>query len=198
MRRRVALSLIAMIITGCGGSQQSRFYVLTENPVLVSRTATTSATRTVALGAVHLPAALDRPQMARRIGSDEISYAEYERWAGPLDEMVRRVLFIDLDGRLAPGMTLIENRTASPASLTISVDILRFDADTTGLVKLDARWEMLGRAGGLIGAPHNARIVETGSGQDAAAIATTMSRAVADLAGEIATGVGGTATALAR
>lgn len=198
MRRRVALPLIAMIITGCGGSQQSRFYVLTENPVPASRTATTSATRTVALGAVQLPAALDRPQMARRVGSDEISYAEYERWAGPLDEMVRRVLIVDLDGRLAPGMTLIENRTASPASLTISVDILRFDADTTGLVKLDARWEMLGRAGGLIGAPHNARIVEPGSGQDAAAIATTMSRAVADLAGEIATGVGGTLTALAR
>jgi hypothetical protein len=57
---------------------------------------------------------------------------------------------------------------------------------------------MLGRAGGLIGAPHNARIVEPGSGQDAAAIATTMSRAVADLADEIATGVGGTLTALAR
>ena len=199
MRRRVALPLIAMIITGCGGSQQSRFYVLTENPVPASRTATTSATRTVALGAVQLPAALDRPQMARRVGSDEISYAEYERWAGPLDEMVRRVLIVDLDGRLAPGMTLIENRTASPASLTISVDILRFDADITGLVKLDARWEMLGRAGGgLIGAPHNARIVEPGAGQDAAAIAATMSRAVADLAGEIATGVGGTATALAR
>jgi uncharacterized lipoprotein YmbA len=136
--------------------------------------------------------------MARRVGSDEISYAEYERWAEPLDEMVRRVLIVDLDSRLAPGMTLIENRAASPASLTISVDILRFDADATGLVKLDARWEMLGRAGGLIGAPHNARIVEPGSGRDAAAIATTMSRAVADLAGEIATGVGGTATALAR
>ena len=198
MRRRVTLPLIAMIITGCGGSQQSRFYVLTENPVPASRTPTTSATRTIALGAVQLPAALDRPQMARRVGSDEISYAEYERWAEPLDEMVRRVLIVDLDSRLAPGMTLIENRAASPASLTISVDILRFDADATGLVKLDARWEMLGRAGGLVGAPHNARIVEPGSGRDAAVIATTMSRAVADLAGEIATSAGGTATELAR
>lgn len=197
MRMRVALPLFAMIVTGCGGSQQSRFYVLTEKP-FPARTATTSAMRTVALGAVQLPAALDCPQMARRVGSDEISYAEYERWAEPLDEMVRRVLIVDLDSRLAPGMTLIENHTASPASLTISVDILRFDPDATGLVKLDARWEMLGRAGGLVGAPHNAKIVEPGSGQDAVAIATTMSCAVADLAGEIATGVGGTATALAR
>jgi uncharacterized protein len=194
----VALPFLAMIVAGCGGSQQSRFYVLTENPVPASRPATSSAPRTVALGAVQLPSALDRPQMARRVGSDEVSYAEYERWAEPLDGMVRRVLFADLDSRLAPGTTLIENHTASSASLTISVDILRFDADASGLVKLDARWEMLGRAGGLVGAPHNARIAEPGSGGDAAAIATTMSRAVADLAGEIAIGVGGTATALAR
>jgi uncharacterized lipoprotein YmbA len=136
--------------------------------------------------------------MARRVGSDEVSYAEYERWAEPLDGMVRRVLFADLDSRLAPGTTLIENHTASSASLTISVDILRFDADVIGLVKLDARWKMFGRAGDLVGMPHNARIVQPGSGPDAAAIATTMSRAVADLAGEIATGVGGAAATLAR
>jgi hypothetical protein len=39
-------------------------------------------------------------------------------------------------------------------------------------------------------------IVEPGSGPDSAAIAATMSRVVADLAGEIATGVDGTAAAL--
>jgi len=194
---RVALPLIAVIVAGCGGSERSRFYVLTEHPVPATRTATVPGATTMALGAVQLPAALDRPQMARRVGSGEISYAENERWAGPLDEMVRRVLIADLDGRLAPRATLIENHMASSASLTITLDILRFDADDTGLVKLDARWEILGRTGGLVGAPHNAMIVEPGSGRDAAAIAATMSRAVADLAGDIATGVDGTATALA-
>jgi hypothetical protein len=46
--------------------------------------------------------------------------------------------------------------------LTISADILRFDADAAGLVQLDAHWEILQRAGGLVGAPHHAAIAEPG------------------------------------
>ena len=76
--------------------------------------------------------------------------------------MVRRVLVADLDGRLPPALHLIKNNTASPAMLTISADILRFDADAAGLVQLDAHWEILQRAGGLVGAPHRAAIAEPG------------------------------------
>jgi uncharacterized protein len=196
VRMRVALLLVAMMVGACGESAQSRYYVLTENPVSDYRIAKLGPATTIALGAVRLPSALDRPQMARRLGSDEISYSEFDRWAGPLDEMVRRVLIADLDGRLPSGMILIENDTANLALLTISVDILRFDADATGLVQLYARWEILRQTGGLVGAPHKASIVERGSGRDAAAIAATMSRAVSDLAGEVASGVGVPATAL--
>jgi uncharacterized protein len=196
VRMWVALPLVTMTLVGCGESQHSRFYLLTENRVSAYRTATVRPSTTIALGAVKLPPALDRPQMARRLGSEEISYAEYDRWAGPLDEMVRQVLAADLDGRLPIGVTFIGNDTVNSTNLVISVDIIRFDADATGLSKLDARWQILGRTGHLVGAPHNALIVEPGSGPDSAAIAATMSRVVADLAGEIATGVDGTAAAL--
>ena len=141
------------MLAGCGASDHSRFYVLTENLAAASPSPQISPATTIGLGAVQLPAALDRPQMARRLNSDEISYSETDRWAGPLDEMVRRVLIADLDGRLAPGMILVENNPTSQASRTIAVDILRFDADATGLVTLKARWELLGRAGSLVGLP---------------------------------------------
>ena len=88
----------AVILVGCGASEHSRFYVLTEDLAAATHVATMSPAMTIALGAVQLPAALDRPQMARLLNSDEISYAEYDRWAGPLDEMVRRV-------RLSPTST---------------------------------------------------------------------------------------------
>ena len=141
---RILIALTALMLAGCGASDHSRYYVLTENPAAASRATATSPATTIGLGAVRLPAALDRPQMARRLNSDEISYSEIDRWAGPLDEMVRRVLIADLDGRLAPDMILIENNPTSQASRTIAVDILRFDADATGLVTLKARWELLG------------------------------------------------------
>jgi uncharacterized lipoprotein YmbA len=125
---RVCIALIALMLVGCGAFDHSRFYVLTENPAVVARAVAAPPTTTIALGAVKLPAALDRPQMARRLNADEISYAEYDRWAGPLDEMVRRVLIADLDGRLAPGMVLIENNPTSRQALRspwMSLDSMR-------------------------------------------------------------------------
>ena len=193
MKMHIALPFAAVMLAGCGASDHSRFYVLTENPAAASRATAISPATTIGLGAIQLPAALDRPQMARRLNSDEISYSENDRWAGPVDEMVRRVLIADLDGRLAPDMILIENNPTSQASRTIAVDILRFDADATGLVTLKARWELLGRAGSLVGAPRNAMIVKTGSGRDGEAVAATMSRALADLSGDIAAGLGAVA-----
>ena len=195
---RVGIALTALMLAGCGASEHSRFYVLTENPAVLARVTVDPPITTVALGAVKLPAALDRPQMARRLNSDEISYSEYDRWAGPLDDMVRRVLIADLDGRLAPGVALIESNSASAANLTIAVDVIRFDADAAGLVTLNARWEILGRAGSLVGPPHDAMIVEPGSGRDAEAVAATMSRAVADLAAHIAASLGRATMAFAR
>jgi uncharacterized lipoprotein YmbA len=198
MKMHIALPFAAVMLAGCGASDHSRFYVLTENPAAASRVTAISPATTIGLGAIQLPAALDRPQMARRLNSDEISYSENDRWAGPLDEMVRRVLIADLDGRLAPKVVLIENNPSSPASLTIAVDVIRFDADAAGLVTLNARWEILGRAGSLVGPPHDAMIVEPGSGREAKAVAATMSRAVADLAAHIAASFGNATIAFAR
>jgi hypothetical protein len=195
---RLCIALTASMLAGCGASDHSRFYVLTEHPAVVARAIAAAPTTTIALGAVKLPAALDRPQMARRLNSDEISYSEYDRWAGPLDEMFRRVLIADLEGRLPPGMILIDNNPTSPASLTIAVDVLRFDADAVGQVTLKARWQMLDRSGSLVGIPRDAMIVKPGSGRDAEAVAATMSGAVADLATQIAASLGSGAMAFAR
>jgi hypothetical protein len=195
---RLCVALTALILAGCGASDHSRFYVLTEHPALVARATAAAPTTTIALGAINLPSALDRPQMARRLNSDEISYSEYDRWAGPLDEMFRRVLIADLDGRLPFGMILIDNNPTSPASLTIAVDVLRFDADAGGQVTLKARWQMLDRSGSLVGVPRDAMIVKPGSGRDAEAVAATMSGAVADLATQIAASLGSGAMAFAR
>ena len=195
---RLCVALTALILAGCGASDHSRFYVLSEHPALVARATAAAPTTTIALGAINLPAALDRPQMARRLNSDEISYSEYDRWAGPLDDMVRRVLSADLEGRLPPGMILIDNNPTSPASLTIAMDILRFDADAAGQVTLKARWQMLDRSGSLVGIPRDAMIVKPGAGRDADAVAATMSGAIADLATQIAASLGGGAMAFAR
>jgi uncharacterized lipoprotein YmbA len=177
---------VALLLAGCGASPPSKFYVLTADPV--PQRAWTAAVKTVALGRVSLPGALDRPQIARRKAGNEIVFSEEERWAGPLDDMVRRVLADDLAARLPAGVSLIES-AASPPGVTLAVEVSRFDADESGAVTLTARWETLGPTGAPFRPASESTIVEPGSGKDAAAVATTMSRAVAALAARIAAGL---------
>jgi uncharacterized protein len=189
VRAPTLLVLLPASLAACS-SAPSRYYVLSAQSEQTADPAGPAST-TVAIGAIRLPGALDRPQIARRVGPNQFEYAEYERWAGPLDEMIRRVLIADLRPRLPAGDILIDNDSASPAKLSVAIDVLRFDADKSGQVTLEASWEQLGRNGTVVGVPGNARIVEPGSGSDAAAVAATMSHTVADLAGRIASGVGG-------
>jgi uncharacterized protein len=186
---RLAAPLLALVIplAGCGSSPPSKFYVLTADPV--PQRAGAVATNTVALGRVTLPGALDRPQIARRRGANEIVFSEEERWAGPLDDMMRRVLADDLAARLPAGVMLVESSAKPPPGATIALDVSRFDADESGTVTLTTRWETIGRNGAPLGAPRESTIVEPGSGKDAAAVAVTMSRAIAALAARIATGL---------
>ena len=187
---RLAAPLVALLIplAGCGSSPPSKFYVLTADPV-PQRAGGSAAGNTVALGRITLPGALDRPQIARRRGGNEIVFSEEERWAGPLDDMMRRVLADDLAARLPAGVMLIESSAKPPPGVTIALDVSRFDADESGTVTLVARWEALGPTGRPLGTPRESTIVEPGSGKDAAAVAATMSRAVAALAARIAGGL---------
>lgn len=187
---RLAAPLLALtiLLAGCGSSPPSKFYVLTADPA-PQRAGGSAAGNTVALGRITLPGALDRPQIARRKGGNEIVFSEDERWAGPLDDMMRRVLADDLAARLPAGVMLVESAAKPPPGVTLALDVSRFDADESGVVTLVARWEALGPAGRPLGAPRESTIVEPGSGKDAAAVATTMSRAVAALAARIAAGL---------
>lgn len=194
MRRPLSFAaalMLTALLAGCGSSPPSHYYVLSAQPDPAAVNPVGDSGRTVALGAVRLPGALDRPQMARRIGPNQLEYAETDRWAGPLDEMVRRVLADDLRPLLMPGMALVGLDSSAPADLTLAVDVTRFDADKAGTVTLAATWETLGKNATVVGAPREADIVEPARGSDDAAVAATMSRAVARLAADIAKGLGG-------
>ncbi|MGH7030051.1 MAG: PqiC family protein [Stellaceae bacterium] len=189
MKLPLVLALLAGLLAACS-SAPSHYYVLSAQPPAMRPTAEALArTTTVAIGAVRLPGALDRPQIARRIGPNQLDFSETERWAGPLDDMVRRVLSADLRTRLPPGMVMVENDSAAPANLTIAINVSRFDAYKSGRVTLEAGWEMLGKSAAIVAAPSEARIIEPASGSDTAALAATMSRALATLADRIAAGI---------
>ena len=182
---------LAGILAACGSSPPSHYYVLNARPDPAAANQFGGVRRTIALGSVKLPDSLDRPQIARQVGPNQLEYAESERWAGPLDDMTRRVLSADLRSLLPAGATLVPDDSSAAAETTIAVEVSRFDADRSGQVTLDASWQTLDKNAKAVGATRRANIVEQGSGSNAAAVAATMSRAVAGLADNIAVGIGG-------
>jgi uncharacterized lipoprotein YmbA len=196
--RAVAAVMLAGVLTACGSSPPSHYYELSAEPDPAPVAQAGYPTRTVAIGEVKLPGALDRPQLARQIGPNQLEYAESDRWAGPLDDMVRRVLAADLRPLLPAGTALVASDSSAPAGLTVAVEVSRFDADKAGRVTLDATWETLDKNAKVTGAPRAANIVEPASGSDAAAVAAAMSRALARLADTIAAGIAGAAATAMR
>jgi uncharacterized protein len=196
--RAVAAVMLAGVLTACGSSPPSHYYELSAEPDPAPVAQAGYPTRTVAIGEVKLPGALDRPQLARQIGPNQLEYAESDRWAGPLDDMVRRVLAADLRPLLPAGTALVASDSSAPAGLTVAVEVSRFDADKAGRVTLDATWETLDKNAKVTGAPRAANIVEPASGSDAAAVAAAMSRALGRLAYTIAAGIAGAAATAVR
>jgi uncharacterized lipoprotein YmbA len=197
MRKLGGALMLAGLLSACGTSPPSHYFVLSAQPD-PAPAGTAVAVRTVALGAVRLPEALDRPEMARRLGPNQLEYAETDRWAGPLDDMVRRILASDLQPLLPPGTVVVSADSATPADATVAVNITRFDADKAGRVTLHASWEILDKNARVVSPPRAVGVVLPAAGADAAAVAATMSRAVAGLADNIAAGLGGDGVAAMR
>ncbi len=106
--------ILAGIVSACGSSPPTHFYTLSTQPAPAPADPAGYPMRTVALGEVKLPDALDRPQIARQIGPNQLEYAEADRWAGPLDDMMRRVLAADLRPLLPAGTALDRQRFVEP------------------------------------------------------------------------------------
>ena len=99
----VILSASLIGLTGCASTQPSHFYVLTDLPSVESPPHATTAGQgpSIGVGPVTLPKYLDRPQIATRASRYELAFAEFERWAEPLDTNVTRALVEHL-ARLTP------------------------------------------------------------------------------------------------
>jgi uncharacterized lipoprotein YmbA len=129
---------------------------------------------------VRIPAELDRSQLVQRIDANRLRIAEQDRWAAPLDDMIRRVLAADLQARAATGTSL--------EGAVVAVDIDEFVGDASCSVVLRASWELQG--GGANAAPLGSgreiiRVPGSSGTCTASALPAAMSEALAQLSERI-------------
>jgi uncharacterized protein len=131
IRPPIAGTAVALLICGCASSPPLRYYVLSEASPGGSTSATPSSDMDVVqVTKVTLPRELDRNEIVRRIDATRLHIAEDDRWAAPLDDLIRRALADDLRARAGPGR-----------AGQVSVQIESFSADMACGVELRASWE---------------------------------------------------------
>jgi uncharacterized lipoprotein YmbA len=207
LRRAGWLGLTGLLcwggLPGCGTSPPTRFYILNDiapaaaasTPVGTTGAASTSAvtaTNTspapvaVELGPVAIAPELDRPELVTRSGPNRVHVADFERWAAPLADQIRRVMSDDLAARLAPGLIVsLDAPAAGEPRRTLSIEIDEFYGDDSCTVSLRVGWSLSRPNAGTLHGTEQLRI--PGSAPCGDELPAAMSRALAALADRLAT-----------
>lgn len=171
-----AIVLLALI-GACSSSPPTRFYTLSDTAPEATPPAGVGWVRIVG---VTIPAELDRPELVRRIGPNQLSIAGLDRWAAPLDRTILRALSDDIARRVpapVPGQ-----------QYSVSVDIHEFYGDGVCNVTLRAAWTVK-QTRPENAEPVNEEIQVPSNGACPATLPATMSVALGQLSDRIIAGV---------
>jgi len=190
-----ALILSGLLLAACGSTPEVRYYLISAR-LTAAETGVMPAGKVVGLGPVTLPDYLQRPQMVTRMSVTRLHYHDDQRWAEPLPDNILRVLREDLSGLLG-----VDDVVSYPwprnrlVDYQVTLDLTRFDADSTGSVSLEGHWSVHkeGDSSPLVGR-HIALSIPAGSSSPDA-VAAAHGEALARLAGEIAAELRATAIA---
>jgi uncharacterized protein len=184
-----AFSALLLIMTGCAGTPNSRFYLLESlsGAPAPRGMAPLSPAVTIGLGPVTLPDYLDRPQILTRTHQNVVLLAEFDRWAEPLSSNVSRTLAENL-------IFLLHNDSVAPypwpgsidVTYQVLVDVYRFDGILGEKVWLDAQWSVQGKKGKNVLLQKRTTLVEPVDGPSFGDLVSAQSRALGSLGREIA------------
>jgi hypothetical protein len=206
----LALAL-ALGVAGCGSSPKTQFFTLMAEPppsgampggampggamaggamaggAVTGRTKAGHGGRPLQVGDVALPGTLDRAALVIQGPGPQINVSDRDRWAAPLDELVRRTLTEDLRARLGTGRVIAPGDPAPSGGVRrVVLTVERFSADTAGHVVLSADWTLAVGDPPKAAAIRHVRLEENAGSTSGAAVASAMSRALGRLADQIA------------
>ena len=174
--------------SGCGGTRETRFYVLTPLPAAERpRDASPGGNPAIGLRPVSLPGQLDRPEIVTRVGENMLQLAEFDQWAAPLQENFTRVLAGNL-AVLVPTerLSLFPWGKAGAPDYEVAVEVARFEGTLGGDCSLVARWSVLRRDGTTAPVTRTSSYREP-AGDSYATLVAAQSRLVAALSRDIVT-----------
>lgn len=178
MRRAGLLAVVAAGLAACSSSPPSRFYTLSDT---APGSSPAPGGPYIRIARVTIPGEIDRPELVRRTGPNQLEIAGLDRWAAPLDDSIQRVLSED-----------IARRSPAPAQgqvHAVQVEIREFYGDASCNVTLSAVWTVRQLHADTVAPSVEDIRVPSAGGACPAMLAATMSTALGELSDRIVAGV---------
>jgi uncharacterized protein len=142
MRRLATIAVpwaLLILAAGCA-SPMSRFYALSAAP---TPAATTPSDLSVLVNPVIIPASVDRAQMVVSVGKNQVFVDEFNRWVGPLQNGIARVMAENLVALLGTPRVTVSTQTIAFPDYRVAIDVQRFDSALGEAATLDAFWTVV-------------------------------------------------------
>ncbi len=182
------LGILWVAHSGCASSKPTRFYTLNTSPTTIQETkpSTDDGCLSLGIGPVKIPNYLAQPKIVTRGSSNELTLAEFDRWAERLEDNLTRVLAKDLSNSICTKtIVLFPWRGKVPMDYRIEMEVLRLDGSLGGDVTLEAWWMVLSGDGKKVLLSKKSTLTEAVDGKDYSSLVSAESRTVGLLSNEI-------------
>jgi len=178
--RRWWLAALAVLLCACSSTPSPHYYVLDR----IAATGTPTSGLSIVVEAVAIPAEVDRPQFVLRGNASEVAIDDMHRWAAPLQSGIAEALASDLATRLGDASVATGQIGDASPRYRVSVEVLGFESRLGEETRLDAAWHVRRQDG--IASSGRSTLREPAPARDFSALAAAHSRAVSQLAADIA------------
>lgn len=146
MNIKIWLCCLAVLsASACASSPDSRFYMLApmQDAAVSAPAEADRGPVSLCVGPVLVPGYLDRLPLCLRGSANEVDYAEFHRWAEPLEDGIGRVLVENLSQLLGTArIDVFPWKTPAPADYQVRIMLIRFDGEPGEQAVLKARWSI--------------------------------------------------------
>jgi hypothetical protein len=189
------MGISLVLVSGCASSKPAAFYHLEPlgNLTTDMQKGSREGSIIVAIGPVMIPDYIDRAQIVTRASNNELKLAEFNRWAGSLEDDTTRVLVENISALLPQDRFFVMRwisfeQLDTPSAYSVRVNIIRFEGAPGNSVLLKAQWLIFDKKNTLL-LKKEAHISESVNGNGYDALVESMSRALGNLSQDIAGGI---------
>jgi len=183
----LTIFVVVVALVACGGrTAPAKFYAL--QPIEQSALGKSMPQDVaLAIGPVAIPADMDRDEIVTRDAGNEVSFSEYHRWAGPLQQSIATVIAQNIGTLLATErVTSFTRENIFQPTHRVVINTNRYDSQLSSEFLLNVTWSIKDLRAKKLLLIRNSIIREAPESATYEGLVAAQSKALAALSREIA------------